>query len=331
MLSKCIKLVLISMLVAINIQAQWKTGSGGNKFDGEYKFAKVIGKGGEWPNNKPILTINKFNTSEPNIYLADIGYTGCSYGKISIAFDDTDEILDFYSTPNKSNDAAFFSGSIEEMSELLELFKQKSKVYVRYSNNCGQEDYQFGLAGSQNAIKYVVGDYYKNRLIEIQNELQNELEEKEARKLLSDSLKRERDRVKALNEAIELENKIKKFEDKLLHDFDFESLEKTKEEPIAVASFRMPFDKEINFCKKYKVYIKEPPLENGKAKFYHGKRYTFYNQIKDGCIRIDELSTNRKSLAIYYISKSELNKLGDDYQVTALLRNWDELIKPISD
>ena len=69
-------LTSITLLLIINVNAQnWKFESGKSDFDGKYKTSYVIGKGNNFPYNKPMLTINKFDKNENlNFYISGAGY-----------------------------------------------------------------------------------------------------------------------------------------------------------------------------------------------------------------------------------------------------------------
>ncbi|MDM9632122.1 hypothetical protein [Robiginitalea aurantiaca] len=140
------KIVLFFTILIIPVMAfgQWTSSSGDNKFDGKYRSAMVIGKGSEWPYNRPTLVINLFESSTPNIYLTNIGYTGCGSAAIEITFDNTDKIYTYNSYSNSDNDAAFIDYNNEvshynslNLSDLLDLFKEKTRLYIRYSSSCG--------------------------------------------------------------------------------------------------------------------------------------------------------------------------------------------------
>ena len=73
------KLLFLSILffyIQTNVSAQsWKYENGGDAFDGKYKTSFVKGNGSNYPYNKPVLAINKFDKdSQINFYISSAGY-----------------------------------------------------------------------------------------------------------------------------------------------------------------------------------------------------------------------------------------------------------------
>ena len=143
------------------MMSQWKTDSGDNKFDGQYKSCYVIGKGGSFPFNKPTLVISRFGERSPNIYLTDIGYTGCSRNTVRVAFNDDESILICDTpTPDLNKDSLFINSfSYTSIFDFIEMLMNKKTVYIRVVNSCGKTDYEFSLSGSSKAINFALGDY----------------------------------------------------------------------------------------------------------------------------------------------------------------------------
>lgn len=190
-------LVLIILLIPFVLQSQWRTSSGSNKFDGNYKAATVIGSGGKYPYTKPTLVISKFDSSDPDIYLTNIGYTGCGKPSIEITFNNSDIIYTYESLSNRNNDKAFLSFSLSQttiyyksisLQDLMKKFKEKNKVYLRYANNCGADDFVFTLSGSTRAIDYVLGDYFKKLSKEEELNEENEKKDISERQSIIDNL-----------------------------------------------------------------------------------------------------------------------------------------------
>ena len=59
---KLLLLLFVTSVFQLNAQT-WKYDSGGSDFDGKYKSSYVQGKGSEFPYQKPILAINKFDNA----------------------------------------------------------------------------------------------------------------------------------------------------------------------------------------------------------------------------------------------------------------------------
>lgn len=69
------KLLIFLLIPFISLAQSWTYKKGGNAFDGEFKTSSVLGKGSEFPYNKPSLVINKFENDEQiNFYLSGAGY-----------------------------------------------------------------------------------------------------------------------------------------------------------------------------------------------------------------------------------------------------------------
>ena len=164
-------LIMITFAICFNMNGQWKYKSGSNQFDGSFKMSYVIGKGGKFPYNSPTFVINRFESRDINVYLTGIGYTGCDYNSIKISFGDNKIYEDNGVTENSDRDALFIEGFREmTMLEFINMVKSKSKMYVRFSNRCGQSDYVFGLSGSTKAIDYAIGSWIREQEGIIQEE-----------------------------------------------------------------------------------------------------------------------------------------------------------------
>lgn len=168
----CKQIKLLIFLLPCIVLGQWKTNTGSNKFDDNYKSATVIGTGGEFPNEAPMLVINRISDNAPAIYLTDIGYTGCDNNVVQFSFNGKSEIYTSSSTSIDTNkDVVFIDGFSEiAMFNIVDLLKEKSMLYVRYTNSCKQYDYKFKLTGSSDAIYYAVGSYYDDQKLSIAEE-----------------------------------------------------------------------------------------------------------------------------------------------------------------
>lgn len=180
------KKILILLLISIHANCiqlfgQWQSKAGNDEIDGKYKTSYVIGLG-EFPYNKPMLVVNTYDEQNLNIYITGVFYAGCDNLKAIVKFDKEDKIREFRMTTNSNNDTWFFKhefGSDSEHSSnlnFLESLKSNNKITIRLSNDCGEYDYKFNLAGSTKAINYVAGNYIqkvKGRLMEIEQEKKN--------------------------------------------------------------------------------------------------------------------------------------------------------------
>ncbi|WP_209399814.1 hypothetical protein [Pseudozobellia sp. WGM2] len=142
--------------------SQWNTGQEENVFDGKYRFAYVIGNGGDFPFNKPKLSIIRFEDSPPQIELSEIGYSGCSRNTIRIKFNDDEGIINCDNPHANVNKDAIHFPYFENLSKenFFELLKTKNKVYIRFVSSCGLTEYNFSLSGSSSSIDYVLQGYY---------------------------------------------------------------------------------------------------------------------------------------------------------------------------
>ena len=94
------KLIIILLIPFITLAQSWTYKEGGNAFDGKYKTSSVLGKGSDFPYNKPSLVINKFDNDEQiNFYLSGAGYFQDNTGiSIKWVFDnEPDTIYSSYS------------------------------------------------------------------------------------------------------------------------------------------------------------------------------------------------------------------------------------------
>ncbi|MGN7513674.1 MAG: hypothetical protein ACTHOM_04815 [Allomuricauda sp.] len=324
--------ILICLVICQVSYSQWTYKKGGNKFDGEYKTASVIGKGGEWPYTKPTFVINKFGGEEPNFYLTRIGYTGCSNPTISFAFDGSDDIIRFKASSDKENEAAFIIGLSFEIQELLELLKSKSKVYVRYEDNCNKNDYEFGLSGSTNAINYVVGNYYEEYTAKLEKEIERERKRKEEQRKV-DSIRNEirkqeiverkrMDSIQAVKNKIKIEKESESFQKELLNAFNFKGLEVNARPLKILFSFTPKKTVKATYCKKIYPYPSNTVIVDKEQNFYKSETIEVLNRFDEGCLRCDIRDKSGELQHTYYFNLSELLKLSDDYRIQVLNLEW---------
>jgi hypothetical protein len=186
------KIIMILALITSNVlfAQTWSFESGGNAFDGKYKTASIIGKGNDYPYDKPLLVINFYNEESLNFYIADAGY----YQSLS----DIEILWVFNNEPNvlyKSYDFSISedgkilflddfknseTGELLYKLEFIEKLKSASRVDVRIENKYGKNDIVFSLNGSTKGIDFVISKKYKEEQIAYYNELkriaQEELE-----------------------------------------------------------------------------------------------------------------------------------------------------------
>lgn len=183
--------LLLFVLFTLNLNAQsWKKSSGGNAFDGKYKSAFVVGKGTDYPYNKPLLVINVYNENSLNFFISSAGYFQ-SESDIDIYWIFSNEPNTIYSTEDftiSDDKKTIFLQSFEDPKgdfymrmDFIKKLKSASKVDVRIKDKYGKNDISFKLNGSTNAINYVISKRYLDKLKEFDKmieELKLEAEKK---------------------------------------------------------------------------------------------------------------------------------------------------------
>ena len=180
-----ISLTFTLILFSALTYSQWKKSGKNDVFDGNYRSAMVVGSGGRFPYNKPILVVNYFEKSDNlNIYIDNAGYSGCSNKVIYLKFDNDETIYRSTSISTDANKEAWFieTGNYSTLAnqkffdydlQLLEKLKKHNTLDIRMRSDCGESDNKFKLSGSTSAINYVLelrkkGDKKRKKLIEEQ-------------------------------------------------------------------------------------------------------------------------------------------------------------------
>ena len=188
---KLLLLLFVTSVFQLNAQT-WKYDSGGSDFDGKYKSSYVQGMGSEFPYQKPILAINKFdNANDINFYISNSGYFSEGTG-VSIFWvfnNEPDVIYSTYDFSYSSDGNTLFIKEInnpkseDKLSayEFINKLKSASKVSVRVSNDYGKNDMSFSLSGSTKAIDFVLPnlDDLISEAIESKNDQNNIKKEKQ--------------------------------------------------------------------------------------------------------------------------------------------------------
>lgn len=188
-------LPIITLLFFLNTYSQnWKFESGSSDFDGKYRTSYVIGKGTEFPYNKPMLTINKFDKNDGiNFYISGAGYfqedtntsikfvfdnePGMIYSSYSFTFSSDGKILflDQFNDPKSNVKISKY--------EFIDKLKIASKLSVRTSDKYGSNDIVFSLAGSTKAINFILPkEKFDSKIESIKNERIKEKELEKSRK-----------------------------------------------------------------------------------------------------------------------------------------------------
>jgi hypothetical protein len=165
-MKKVYLILIIIPLFSISYCQSWSYKAGENVFDGKYKIASVVGKGGKFPYNSPVFVINNFKNETINIYISDVGYAGCDNKVAIIKFAGDSSTYKFAIKTNSDKDTWFIDYLYYSTDEdyinwikLLDNLKKYSRMYIRLSSDCGQTDLEFPLIGSTAAINFVASDY----------------------------------------------------------------------------------------------------------------------------------------------------------------------------
>lgn len=206
----------ILMLISITSYGQWTYSSGKSDFDGSYKTSRIVGSGGVFPYNKPVLVVNKFNNSTLNIYITNAGYSGCNDLIIYMKFNGEEKIYETSYVSSGVNNDAWFISSFKDLEnyELIAKFMKHSFLSVRLNSSCSSVDYKFSLRGATRALNFVLG----------KNWLEQKKQEAKKQKLLDSSL------IDEQRKKIEVEKKQKekKNKEKNLKIYSFKKKQKSQ-------------------------------------------------------------------------------------------------------
>ncbi|MDC3346226.1 hypothetical protein OAV76_03125 [Schleiferiaceae bacterium] len=157
-------LAILLFFISLGLSAQtWTSTVVSDPWDGDYNIAYTRGYGGESPYTNPTLRIE--NTKKGiNIYIKDLGYTGCSANRLDLIFDNKRK----YSAKGNSsttNDALFIdrgfytyeSKKLLTLYHLLDELTKSSSLKIRFINDCSVNVFSFNLSGSSGAIYKAVG------------------------------------------------------------------------------------------------------------------------------------------------------------------------------
>ena len=187
-----------------------------------------MGKGSEFPYNKPSLVINKFDNDEQiNFYLSGAGYFQDNTGlSIKWVFDnEPDTIYSSYSW-SLSNDGKIiffnrFNNPLENATKLegidiIEKLTTASKVQLRVSDDYGSNDLIFSLSGSSKAINFVLPKSERENLLAAALKKRDEtLSEVNKRKVIYESI------LSKLDDEMFEEASLIELKEKITDDFGF--------------------------------------------------------------------------------------------------------------
>ena len=146
------KLILLLLFIPLVSFGQWTLNETNDPFDGKTSTVKHRGYGGEFPYQNPMLIIRyKHLKEELDIYISDMGYSGCSDNIIYASFNNSPEnVFKYWVTPSTDNEAVFFRDY--QFLTFLSNLKTFSTVTIKFSNSCGDKRFKFNLSGSSKAI-----------------------------------------------------------------------------------------------------------------------------------------------------------------------------------
>lgn len=166
------KLLLLStfiLLSVVGLNAQtWKHKVQYSDFDGKYDIVYAFGYGGSSPYENPQFIVR--NRSEEELFISDLGHTGCDNNRLLIVFDRTRKYY-AYGSPSTDRDALFISSfytddNINKLTiyHLLQEIMQSSKMSIRFSNDCTTRDFYYRLDGSTSALTKMFGSKIQSEI-----------------------------------------------------------------------------------------------------------------------------------------------------------------------
>ena len=130
----------------------WQYSETNDPFDGKVIFVKSRGSGGTFPYSNPTFVVRyKEKSDDLEIFITDLGYSGCDDNLIRISFDDnSDNVVGYNVGESVGNDAVFFRSS--SFIGLINNLKSYSKMSVRFVNSCDINTFKYSLFGSSAAL-----------------------------------------------------------------------------------------------------------------------------------------------------------------------------------
>jgi hypothetical protein len=148
------------LVVELNAQT-WKHKTQDSDFDGKYDIVYAHGYGGSTPYETPLFIIR--NKSYEELFISDLGHTGCDNNRLLIVFDKSRR-YHAYGSPSTDRDALFINSFYEDdnfneltIYHLLQEIMQSSKMSIRFSNDCVTRDFYYRLDGSTSALTKMFG------------------------------------------------------------------------------------------------------------------------------------------------------------------------------
>jgi len=167
-------LFLLLFVPFVSIGQSWIYDQSIDPFDGKESTLIHYGFGGQFPYKNPVLIFRyTHNTNELEIYIDDLGYSGCDDNYISMSFNDNPENVYSYSVnESKDKSAVFFEE--DDFVPLIMKLKKYSFVSVRFSNSCDNKRFKFNLKGSSNALNKFLGNSSEYNIKSITTKIDSE-------------------------------------------------------------------------------------------------------------------------------------------------------------
>ena len=178
----------------------WSYANKTSDFDGSYKVVSAYGYGGDFPYQSPRFIVRNMG-GRIDLYISDLGYTGCDGNELIIVFDSKRK---YYVTTSlliesTDKDALFIAGIRESWNgevltiyHLLDEVKRSSKMSIRFSSDCKTNDFFYKLDGSTSALNQMFG-----------RRIDDEVKSFEEDKVKMAIAKKERERKQAITDSIE--------------------------------------------------------------------------------------------------------------------------------
>ena len=146
------KILFLLLFIPLVSFGQWTLKEINDPFDGKTSTIIHRGYGGEFPYGNPYFVIRYYHQGDLlDVYIDDLGYSGCDENLIMASFNDNpDNIHKYRVNSSRNNDAVFFKK--KDIINLLSNIKKYSFVIVQFSNDCGTKRFKFNLKGSSKSI-----------------------------------------------------------------------------------------------------------------------------------------------------------------------------------
>ena len=157
------KLIFFLLLLSHFSYAQWIYNKKVDPIDGLTETVIASGRGGKFPYEKPNLVIRKIN-NEIAMYISGMGSTACGSLKLTFSYGDPNNLMEFYLEDSVTGDAAFIpQDDIIKISSFIQLLKEKTIAYFRFSSRCSMNNFNISLTGSKSYLERILNeDFYKD-------------------------------------------------------------------------------------------------------------------------------------------------------------------------